>query len=161
MNHTDPASTCEGCKKVRDYMVSRGMTVAKEEDTVSDDNYKVGDRVRVTYDTEVTRVDASDPDRLGVKSPLAVYRDQVGDSGWVVQPAITVTAQYLTRLGPAADPVGTVRVRRGKDYAVAQKWAGDTVTQRWYVLASKWPASDGGLDDEAVADWDVLGEGEY
>lgn len=136
-----------------------GPIDGKEGAPVSKNTYQMGDRVRVTYDTVV--VDANFPESYGVrvKTPVSVAREAEDAKNGMQAPTATLTVpvQYLTRLGPESDPVGTTRVRPGKDFMVVTK-VQDNVGRPWRVVASAHPSQIGmGRADDEVTDWDVLG----
>lgn len=124
----------------------------------TENTYKMGDRVRVTYDTVVV-VDANFPISYGVRvvTPVSVMRGDWDDQ--IPTATVTVPLQYLTRLGPESDPVGTTRIRHGKEFAVAVRRPGrEGTTCDWRIVAAKDQTQVGlFLNNYLVKDWDVLG----
>lgn len=158
MPHTEHAEDCQLCKDTVQYYNTKGDAMDKKEDAVP--NYKVGDRVRVTYDTMVMDANFYSSYGIRVKTPVSIVRETEGD-----RPAnayLTIPLQFLTPLGPESDPVGTTRVKHGNDFKVAVKRKRNPFELGtrcdWAIVA----AADTTqlslyLNDYLVKDWDVLG----
>lgn len=158
MPHTEPPEDCQLCKNAVQYYNTKGDAVDKKEDAVP--IYKVGDRVRVTYDTMVLDANFYSSYGIRVKTPVSIVRETEGDR--LANAYLTVPLKYLTPLGPESDPVGTARVKRGKDFAVAVKRKQNPFETGarcdWAIVASADPTQLSlYLNDYLVKDWDVLG----
>lgn len=124
-------------------------------------NFKAGDRVRVTYDTVVTKSSGWSIGYVEVVSAIQIPVYSQGDNKWkTAQPTSLIPLENLTKLGPEADPTQTTRVKQGKEFLVAvKKPSYDPFQHPWVIVASY----DGGrlgerFSNAQVKDWDVLGK---
>lgn len=123
--------------------------------------FKKGDRVRVTYDTVITKPQDWATNHVEVISAIQTQVNSEGGKWETVQPTSLIPLGNLTKLGPESDPTGATRVRSGKDFVVAVKRDNLVAFEPfpWSVVAA-WSAQLRGqlLSNDAVKDWDVLGQ---
>lgn len=149
----------EGLKFTRYYINS---SVSNIGESVSQ-NFKAGDRVRVTYDTVVTKSSDWSIGYVEVVSAIQIPVYSQGDKRKTAQPTSLIPLENLTKLGPESDPIKTVRVKQGKEFLVAvKKPSYDSFQPSSWVLVASYDGYRLGerFSNAQVKDWDVLGRNE-